>query len=144
MRNLGCDLDRDWVLVRTMGETEVGDVWSTIARLGAFDDADGDSRVRDCDTDAVTDTTLGVDSVLDAGREITPILDAGRDADSVLDAGRDAEDCANRGVDFDADHGRDMSRRRDSDVRAWALYETPADADFPVKSVNTSYEQEYA
>jgi hypothetical protein len=150
-RNLGWDFDRDWVLVRTASEMEVGGACpTTTGRFDAISASDGGSGVRDGDADNVTDGTLGVDSALDAGREIIPVLDAGRDADSVFEASRDADD---RGVDLDADHGRDMSKRRDSDgsfsfslsfkgslkelknedVRACALDDTAADADCPAK-----------
>ena len=151
-RNLGWDFDREVVLVRTASGMEVGDACSTTARrFDAISASDGDSGPRDGDTDDVTNATLGVDSALDVGREITPVLDAGREADSVLEASRDAEDCDV--VGRDADHGRDTSRRRESDgsfsfsfslkeslkelknvdVRACALDGTAADADFPAK-----------
>lgn len=111
--NLGWDFDREWVLARTASETEIGEVCPTIARrfdaIGASEDNSG---VRDLDTDGVPEATFGVDSALEAGRGLASILDADLDADSFLDAGRDAEA---RDVDLDGDHGRDMSRRRDSD-----------------------------
>lgn len=153
VHSLGWDFDREWTLVRTAGETEVEDVCPTIARgFAAVGASEGNLGVRDFDADDVPVVTTGVDSVLEAGREVAAILDGDRDADSVLDADRDAED---REVDFDADHGRDMSRRRDADgsfslclslkeslnalknedVRACVLSGTVADADFPAECV---------
>lgn len=150
-RNLGWDFAREWALVRTASEMEVGDDCSTTARrFDAISASDGNSGARDGDANDVTDATPGVDSALDTGREITPVLDAGRDADSVFEASRDADD---RGVGLDADHGRDMSKRRDSEGSfslslsfkgsrkelnnedACALDDTAADAAFPAKCV---------
>lgn len=113
VRNLGWDLDREWVLVRTASETEIGDVCPAIARwFDAISTSEDNSGVRDLDVDGVPEATLGVGSTLEAGCGLAPILDAGRDADSILEAGRDAEA---RDADLDGDHGRDMSRRRDND-----------------------------
>lgn len=149
VRNLGCNFDRECVLARTGVEKEAPDGCSTTARLfDAIAASEGDSCVRDCDAGDTTDASFGVDSILDAGREMAPTRDAGRGVDSVLDVGRGTEI---RDVDFDADHGRDISRRRDTDgsfsfslslkdslkelkkedVRACAVDGTTADDDFP-------------
>lgn len=171
VRNLGWDFDRECVLDRSTNETEVEDTCSiTARRFDAISASEGDLGVWDFDAGNVPEVTLGVDSALEAGRGLAPILDADRDADSILEAGRelvpnlDAErdadsildagrDTEDRDVDLEGDHGRDMSRRRDSGssfsfslslkeslnasknegVRACTLEGAAADVDFPAK-----------